>query len=281
MTVKQPLNDWIGRTTEIVDIASASPVAMLDALLDHTVRETDFLPPLAHWLHFLPVVRQSDIGADGHPKLGLSLPDLGLPRRMWASSKVLFHQPIAIGSTMTRRTTIRSIEMKHGASGPLGFVMLDHEIFCSGTPCITEEQTLVYREESIARLPAAPVVPATPFIPPPGEPCATRRFGPVELFRFSALTGNTHRIHYDAAYAREIEGYPGLVVHGPLQAMVLMDLFCRMNPHLAVTAFAFRATAPLFAGEQADIYQESGNPAKLHLCPAGRAVSMTASIATA
>jgi len=270
--------DWIGRSHEVRDIASAAPMAGFDALLDRPPHDAANAPPLAHWLYFLPVARQSELGTDGHPRLGKELPDLGLPRRMWAGSRVIFHHPIAFGTPITRRTTILSIDMKQGSSGPLGFVTLKHEITSQDLLLVSDEQTLVYREASTAD--PVQAGPGAPHVPHSGEILATRHFDAIELFRFSALTGNTHRIHYDADYARDIEGYPGLVVHGPFQAMVLMDLFRQRNPSAEVTSFEFRATGPLFAGEEAEISLESSEPAILRICPPGRPPSMKAAIHT-
>ena len=278
MTDHRSWDEWIGRTVTVRDTASAAPIANLYALLDRSSDEVAFLPPLAHWLYFLPVARQSDLGSDGHPKLGAFLPDLGLPRRMWAGSRIRFHHSIAVGASLTRRTTIRSITLKRGSTGRLGFVTLSHETSAEDGLLVSEEQDLVYREAPSATGVQARLKGAEPEELAPSEVLFIKQFNSIELFRFSALTGNTHRIHYDVDYAREIEGYAGLVVHGPFQAMVLMDQYRRGRPNAAITGFELRATAPLFAGEKASFCVDGNDPAMLRVCPLGRGPSMTATI---
>jgi 3-methylfumaryl-CoA hydratase len=278
MTDHRTWDEWIGRTVTARDTASAVPMVNLHTLLDRSSEDAAFLPPLAHWLFFLPVVRQSDLGSDGHPKLGTFLPDLGLPRRMWAGSRIRFHQSIAAGASLTRRTTIRSISLKQGSTGPLGFITLSHEISTEDNLLVSEEQDLVYREAPSSVSVQAKHKPAKPEEFAASEIIFKKRFNAIELFRFSALTGNTHRIHYDVDYARDVEGYADLVVHGPFQAMVLMDLYRRSRPNAPIMAFEFRATAPLFAGEEASFCVDGDDPATLQVRPLGRGPSMTATI---
>ena len=235
---------WIGRQEIARDLADPGPVDRLAAVLDHELPPwpPGEVPPLGHWLSFLPAARQSRIDVDGHPLRGDFLPPVALPRRMWAGGRLTFPAPIPLGAALERRSTIAAITGKTGASGPLVFVTVRHEVFANGVLCVTEEQDLVYRP---AAVPGAPSAPARPD----DRPCDhSRRLtaDPVLLFRFSALTFNGHRIHYDRDYARDIEGYPGLVVHGPLQAVLLMDLFLRVSPGLRPTAFTFRGQGPLF-----------------------------------
>lgn len=206
------------------------------------------LPPFFHQLYFWSPLPPSDLGRDGHPKLGLGLiPDMGLPRRMWAGGRLEFHAPLRAGLQAERRSVRESAVQKVGRSGPLAFVTLRHEVWQQGALCLTEWQDLVYRED------------ASPDAEAPQPPMARtdetdRRdvaFDSTLLFRYSALTFNGHRIHYDLDYARDVEGYGGLVVHGPLLAQLLM-LFATdlIGP---LTGFSFRAISPLVHFETASL----------------------------
>ena len=243
---------WVGRSETREDIATQAPLRGLAALLDHDA-VPDILPPLGHWLYFLPDARQSAIGEDGHPRrdgAGL-LPPVPLPRRMWAGSRIEFLAPIKVGAALTCVTTVDAIKPKRGASGDLLFVTLRHDIAAGGVPAIREEQDIVFREPA----PASPA-PQAPTPVAPAEPADVVRSvspDPVLLFRYSALTFNAHRIHYDRDYARDVEGYAGLVVHGPLIATLLMDHALRSAPDLAPRHFAFRAEAPLIDGAPFDL----------------------------
>ena len=257
---------WVGRSETREDVATAAPLAGLAALLDHDVSPwtAGTVPPLGHWLYFLPAARQSVIGEDGHPRRdsqGL-LPPVPLPRRMWAGSRLDFLTPIAVGAALTRVTTIEAIKPKRGASGDLLFVTLRHDIAADGVPAIREEQDIVFREPA----PTSPA-PQAPTPVAPAEPAdATRSISPdpVLLFRYSALTFNAHRIHYDRDYARDVEGYAGLVVHGPLIATLLMDHAQRAAPDILPRHFAFRAEAPLIDGTLFDLcLARDGEGAKL------------------
>ena len=245
---------WVGRSETRHDIATAAPLVGLAALLDHDAAPPATVPPLGHWLYFLPDARQSAIGDDGHPRRderGL-LPPVPLPRRMWAGGRVEFLAPIAVGAALTRVTTIAAIRAKQGASGDLLFVTLQHDIAADGVPAIREEQDLVYRAAATAS--AAPTAPPPPA-PEPEPTDAVRRItaDPVLLFRYSALTFNAHRIHYDRDYARNVEGYSGLVVQGPLIATLLIDHARREMPGLTPARFSFRAEAPLIDGAPFDL----------------------------
>lgn len=240
------LRTWIGRETRARDVAAAAPLAGLAALLDHERapwREGE-VPPLGHWLYFLPHARQSALSGDGHPQRGDFMPPTALPRRMWAGGAVRFHRPLAIGEAIERRSRIANVEAKAGASGSMLFVAVDHALYdSSGALCIAERQDIVYRDD-----PKAPA-PAPPAAAPAAEPSDFQREirpDPALLFRYSALTFNAHRIHYDRDYAREIENYPALVVQGPLTATLLVDHFLRETPEAAIATFAFRARRPLF-----------------------------------
>ena len=235
------LADWIGKTETRSDTVLPGPVVALSATLDRDdplPQAGDPLPPLWHWLYFLDRHRASELGADGHAKRGGLLPPVPLPRRMWAGSRFEFHHPLRIGDHVTRVTRVADIQEKTGRSGPLVFVLVRHEISNTGGLAIAEEHDIVYRGHGGA----APVQPA----PTDGAWERTIQADDVLLFRYSALTFNAHRIHYDRRYATEVEGYPGLVVHGPLIATLLMDLLRRNMPEANVARFSFRAVSPLF-----------------------------------
>jgi 3-methylfumaryl-CoA hydratase len=235
---------WIGRTERHTDQITAAPVAALAATLDRDdppPQAGDELPPLWHWLYFLPVHRQSELGPDGHARRGGFLPPVALPRRMWAGGRLEFQQPLHVGDPVTRVSRIVNVTEKQGRAGPLVFVLVRHEISGPRGIAVTEEHDIVYRGHP------APGEPAPSQAPP--EAAAWKRVihpDVVLLFRSSALTFNGHRIHYDRRYATEVEGYPGLVVHGPLVATLLLDLLRRSLPGAAVASFQFRAVAPLF-----------------------------------
>ena len=237
--------DWLGRTTQVDDVITAAPVKAMSATLDRDdppPAAGQALPPLWHWLYFLPSERQSDIGPDGHPKRGAFLPPVTLPRRMWAGGRFQFLAPVRIGDAVQRTSRIADISTKQGKTGPLVFVRVRHEIGSSGTIALTEEHDIVYREAPRAGATAEP-----PAQAPTDEQFArTITPDPVLLFRYSALTFNGHRIHYDRSYVTKEEGYPGLIVHGPLIATLLVDLLRREKPDVRLSAFEFRAMSPLF-----------------------------------
>jgi 3-methylfumaryl-CoA hydratase len=241
------LADWLGRTETLADVVTATPYAGLAATLDRDpARPADGteLPALWHWLYFLPLARQSEIGPDGHPKRGGFLPPVPLPRRMWAGSQLEFHRPLRVGDRIERASVIEGVEEKSGRSGTLVFVKVRHRIFANGErePAITEVHDIVYRD---APKPGDPVPPPQPA---PANPAWEKRWAPddVLLFRYSALTFNGHRIHYDRRYVTEVEGYPGLIVHGPLIATLLVDLLRWQRPEARSAAFRFRAVRPTF-----------------------------------
>jgi 3-methylfumaryl-CoA hydratase len=208
------------------------------------VRKGTPLPPLWHWLYFLPLHRQSELGPDGHAERGGFLPPVPLPRRMWAGGRFAFHRPLRVGDDVVRTSTIENVVAKEGRTGPLVFVTVRHEVRSNGAsdPALVEHHDIVYRAE---KLPDE--------VEPPPMPAATgapwqRTIVPddVLLFRYSALTFNGHRIHYDRRYVTEVEGYPGLIVHGPLLATLLLDLLHRHAPDADVAGFRFRAVRPTF-----------------------------------
>ena len=245
------LQDWIGRSETIDDIATATPYAALAATLDWPASSGQQrpalgtpLPSLWHWLYFLPIYPQSEIGPDGHAKRGGFLPPVPLPRRMWAGSDFAFHEPLLIGDALSRTSTIIDVKEKSGRTGNLIFVKVRHEMRRNGakTVALTEHHNIVYRDAP------APGDVAPPPQAAPIESAWERSIVPddVLLFRYSALTFNGHRIHYDRKYVTEVEGYPGLIVHGPLIATMLMDLLCRQQPAAQVLRFEFKAVRPTF-----------------------------------
>jgi len=243
----EQLSDWIGRDETRCDAVTAPPLARLAALLNHTGAspwQAGSLPPLGHWLYALPAVPQSQLSEDGHPQLGQFLPPISLPRRMWAAGSLEFLHPIRIGDSIRKYSVIEGIEEKKGRSGDLVFVKLRHDVHNPAGLALRETQELVYRDkpEASKALPES----ATEDPLPVADWTRTLMPDPILLFRFSAATFNSHRIHYDRDYAVGVEGYPGLVVHGPLIAILLMDLFLKNHPGALVARFRFRAHRPLF-----------------------------------
>ena len=249
---------WIGRTQTTEDEIGPKRAQALQAALDSQVRtlqEGDPLPPLWHWLYFWDLAPASTLGPDGHPERGNFLPPITLPRRMWAGSRVTFHRPLRLGVSASRRSAIADLRFKSGGSGRLAFLTLRHEIVVGGETLIEEEQDIVYLE---ARNPNDPMRPGEGA---PADPPWRRKVvaDSVLLFRYSALTFNNHRIHFDHPYAVDIEGYPGLVVHGPLLATLMVDLACRERSGAEIAAFRFRAIRPVFGGPS---FTVAGRPAR-------------------
>ena len=239
------LRSWIGRTETTSDVATLAPLRGLGATLDRDdppPAAGDAVPPCWHWLYFLPAQRQSQIGDDGHPRRGGFLPPVPLPRRMWAGSQLEFIANPRAGQALQRRSQIEDVRLKDGRTGPLVFLKLRHDILADGAPAIVEFQDIVYRDMPRAGEPTAPPQAAQQ------DAAWSREIVPdaVLLFRYSALTFNGHRIHYDRPYATGAEAYPGLVVHGPLIATLLLDLLRREQPDARVKRFRFRALSPLF-----------------------------------
>ena len=239
------LQTWIGRTESHTDVLAATPVRALAATLDRDdppPRPGDLLPPCWHWLYFLPLSRQSEIGPDGHARRGGFLPPVPLPRRMWAGSRLEFVQLLRIGEAVTRTSRIAAVNAKEGRNGTLVFVRVRHEIGNAAGLAVVDEHDIVYRDNPRPGDAAPPAQAA----PQTADWTREIRADDVLLFRYSALTFNGHRIHYDRRYVTEVEGYPGLVVHGPLLATLLLDLLRRERPDATVAHFAFRAVKPTF-----------------------------------
>jgi 3-methylfumaryl-CoA hydratase len=240
------LQQWVGKTQTCSEVISEPPVAALSAALDYShprAAHGEKLPNCWHWLYFQRPAAASDLSVDGHPKKGDFMPPVPLPRRMWAGSRLQFPSDLRLGREVRRVSTISSIAHKQGRSGELVFVTVNHQLFCEGILALEEEQDLVYREAGPSGVVTAPK--SAPAIAQ-----WEREILPdtVLLFRYSALTFNSHRIHYDRDYAVKAEGYPSLVVQGPLVATLLLDLLYREEPGVQVSAFEFRAVRPVLQG---------------------------------
>jgi 3-methylfumaryl-CoA hydratase len=277
------LREWVGRLESLGDQVTPAPMAALSATLDRDdppPRRGDPLPPLWHWLYFLPIHRQSELGPDGHARRGGFLPPVPLPRRMYAGGRLEFHRSLHVGDTISRQSRIGDVSLKEGRTGPLVFVLVRHEISDGEGLALTEEQDLVYREsprgtDSVAKPQIAPA-----------DASWTREIVPddVLLFRYSALTFNGHRIHYDRRYVTEVEGYPGLVVHGTLIATLLVDLLRSSLPGPSVRRFSFRAVRPVFDIASFSVsgrLEDDGRTAKLWAADAEGWLAMEASASLA
>jgi 3-methylfumaryl-CoA hydratase len=228
------------------DVLTEGPVAALAAVLDQPTPE-DTLPPLWHWLHFLEWPAQRQLGADGHPTDGVFLPPIPDRRRMFAGGRFSQHHPLTIGHPATRTRTVTNVVVKHGSSGEMAFVTVRSEISQDGQLCVTDEQDLVYRGgDDSARGALLPIdTEVVPVTDPAWQLALTP--DPALLFRFSALTANAHRIHYDAPYVTDVEHYPGLVVHGPLLVLLMLEVVRRQDRQVATITYRLRR--PVFAGE--------------------------------
>ncbi len=242
------LRGWIGRTRSDEDAIAARHARLMAATVGAdaaSIVDGAALPPLWHWLYFLEGLPPGQLGRDGHAERGGFLPPVPLSNRMWAGGRIAFLAPIRIGCTVRRRSAILNVEHKHGRSGDLVFVTVLHELSTpQGAPLLREEHDLVYRQPAQAtRHTPRPAATESP-------PDAVGRVTPdsTMLFRYSALTFNGHRIHYDADYCREVEGYPGLVIHGPLVATLLAAHAERIGGR-ALRRYDYRCLAPAFLGD--------------------------------
>lgn len=249
-----PWSEWVGRSEVRRDTVTTTPAHALAATLDHATFDDArgaVIPGLWIWLYFTPLAPMREVGPDGHPKRGGFLPPIEAPRRMWAGSRCTFHAPLRLGQSLLRTSTITAITEKAGRAATLTFVTVRHVVEADGAPLLEEEQDLVYMP-----------IPER-FEPPPPTPAPQAAYAravtvdPVLLFRFSALTFNGHRIHYDRAYAMEVEKYPGLVVHGPLQAILMFDAALAYAPGRTPARFEFRGLRPIF---DFDTLQVGGAP---------------------
>lgn len=239
------LRQWIGRSETIEDTLHVGPANLMEMTMDRapSLNLGDTLPPLWHWLYFLRSAPLNALGRDGHPAKGGFLPPVALPRRMWAGGRFGFDGALQIGAQVTKTSTIKDVALKAGRSGALCFVTARHEVGHTGSaPAFWEEHDIVYREDP------APNAPHTQSEPVGDDWHHSETITPSEvlLFRYSALTFNGHRIHYDRDYARNVEGHGGLVVHGPLIATLLIDMAQRLKGGAIPKAFEFRAASPLF-----------------------------------
>lgn len=232
---------WIGRSRERDELITGPQAARMACTLDRAAPAPgEALPPLWHWAFFQEWEPTRDLAEDGHAARGEFLPPVNLPDRMWAGSRLRFHRPLRVGEAVVCQSTIAAVESKQGRSGPLVFVTVRHDYRVDGDLALEEEQDLVYRGRSKgAQRPA--------MAAPHSEWSQTVEPSPVLLFRYSAVTFNGHRIHYDHPYVHDVEGYPGLIVHGPLIATLMCGGFAQANPERRLRRFAFRGLRPLFA----------------------------------
>ena len=236
---------WIGKTDVQHDICSTRPVHMMQALLNQTSIQPVVLPHLYHWCYFLPIVDHQTLAEDGHPRKGNFLPPIPFPKRMWAGGRLQFIQPIQIDQALHRESEIKNIQFKQGKSGSMYFVTVEHRLFADDQLCIIEEHDIVYREAS-NKLTSIPTAIDQPQELRTADYRHHYHADTVALFRYSAATFNGHKIHYDRNYCIEQEGYPGLVVHGPLLATLLLHFFKHEYPAADIKTFNFRALKPVF-----------------------------------
>lgn len=264
--------DWIGRSETATDTLTPAMVDGFAATLDtsHDLAPGAEAPQGVHWLLAPARVPMAGIGVDGHPRRGGFLPPIDLPRRMWAASEVRFIAPLRIGETVERVSRVASVEAKAGSTGPLVFVGVDRTYVVAGETRIEERQTIVYRDVQPYRRPAD-------TDPAADAPADFERLvvpDPVMLFRYSAITFNGHRIHYDQPYATRVELYPGIVVHAPLTATLCLDLAARTLGANRLATFSFRGVGPAFANEPLRITaQQSGDDLSFVASAEGRVVA--------
>jgi 3-methylfumaryl-CoA hydratase len=248
------LRQWIGRSNEASDIVTAQLVRGLRATLFLEIgapKLGDAAPFTVHWCLAQPVFPMSELGPDGHPTRGGFLPPVPLPRRMWAGGELEFLDPLRVGDEVTRSSEISDVTMKTGSTGPLCFVSVKHVISTARGVATRERQDIVYRDLASGAQTAAPAKPPTP--PPAAQHRESHMADPVLLFRYSALTFNGHRIHYDRDYVTKVEGYPGLVFHGPMQAALLVECAARLHGGIAPKKLSYRGVQPLFDGSEFSI----------------------------
>lgn len=255
--LEQYVSDWRPEPVTSADVLDAQRSTELAATLDldSAPQSGDALPPLWHWVYFADWPPTADLGVDGHPRAGHFLPPIPHRRRMFAGGRLTVHAPLVLGQPATRHAEVAKTTVKHGKTGELLFVTVRYDVSQDGQPRLTEEQDLVYRSDtgsstSFERATEPLAAQSTPWAFQP----ATH---PALLFRFSALTANAHRIHYDVPYTTQVEGFPGLVVHGPLLALYLSEL-ARANSNRSLRSFQFRLLRPVFVGDEIRV---QGTPA--------------------
>lgn len=254
------MKDWTQTRRDVVDPFRLEAMAYL--MNRSTTATTTTLPYLWHFMCFRDLCSQKEMGVDGHPKRGIFLPDIALPKRMWAQSTFSFLKDIEVGDEMTRKSHVESIEEKTGKSGKLAFVRVCHEIFDkSNALSIVEKQDIVYKEKKDnERLNEIPMEDHD------SHSSKVVSYSMTELFQFSALTYNAHRIHYDADYCREEEKYWGVVVHGPFLALTLMEFFhSETRGHYKVDTFKFRAVRPCFQGDKIELHFKTATEGNVKL----------------
>ncbi len=272
MTATTTWQDWVGHTTSSDCVLDAAQANRMAATLDREpdITDGDALPPAWHWIYFNEIVPASRLGEEGHPQLGITMPPVPLPRRMWAAGSFEFAGPLIVGARVRRDSTIASITPKDGSTGPLYFVTVEHLFTTDGVTNLREQQTIVYREMS------STATPPTPDPAPVADEFRARwHLDSTALFRYSALTFNGHRIHYDADYARSVEGYPNLVIHGPLLATLLADLAAAHERPLR--RFRYRARSPLFVPDPFTVHGSTdGDATRLWAASHQGGLAMTA-----
>jgi len=242
------LRQWVGKTRAERDILAPRHAGLMAATLGRAPLPAGAaLPPLWHWIYFLEGLPPAELGRDGHPARGGFLPPVPLANRMWAGGQLEFHAPLPLGAEVEKRSRILSVEHKSGRSGELVFVAVQHQMVHDGVVAVTEVHDIVYKEPT----PAGARPPASPALPPATHSESITPDSTM-LFRYSALTFNGHRIHYDADYCRNVEGYPNLVIHGPLNATLLAACAERVAGR-PLKRFAYRGLRPSLLGSELTI----------------------------
>ncbi len=277
------LKDWIGKTEVMQERASVDRIQGLAALLDKpdTPREGEPVGPMGHWCYFKPRVRQSEVGPDGHPKRGGFMPPVPLPRRMFGGFRATYHKPLILGEMMRKEAKIKSVQIKTGGTGTLVICTVANRFSGEAGLAIEEEHDFIYRDNPpVDAADGSGNSGKTAMAPTDFKYSGEITPDPVMLFRYSACTFNGHRIHYDYKYVTEVEGYPGLIVHGPLIATFLMELGIANNPDRTLTTYSFQARAPLFGNSP---FTVAGKPSATgcdlwSITPEGR-ISATGAVA--
>ena len=246
------INDWVGNSFDISDSMAPEQLKKFEALMNddpEAVTEGSVISPCGHWVYFNPPIPQADLAISGHERNSNFFPPVDLPRRMWAGGTIKFKKPLKTGTPADKKSTITKIEEKEGKTGKLCFVTIRHQVSASGSVAIDEEQTIVYREESEKG--AHPIRTQPLDIDP--EWRKSTKPDSVQLFRYSALTFNSHRIHYDQDYAREMEGYPNVLVHAPFLVLLMVNAFTSKSDGKVVSEIEYENVGPVYLGEQITI----------------------------